>query len=68
MLTFSFYLGHNHFNLVTDHSALQTILIKPLKTKKLERLALIVQEFDFDVEDRPGKDMGLPDALSRDIN
>ncbi len=65
MLAFSFYLEHNHFTLVTDHSALQIILKKPLKTKKLERLALIVQEFDFDVEHRPGKDMWLPDALSR---
>ncbi len=38
MLAFNFYLEHNHFTLITDHSALKTVLPKSIKPKNLERL------------------------------
>ncbi len=67
MLAFNFYLEHNHFTLITDYFALDTILKEAIKPPNLERLALMVQSFDYAVEHRPGSEMGLPDALSRSL-
>ncbi|ETN16341.1 hypothetical protein PPTG_21901 [Phytophthora nicotianae INRA-310] len=56
--------GHN-FTIVTDHSALKWSMISPNLTDKLHRWALTLQEFNFDVEYRPGTTNVVADALSR---
>ena len=58
------YLAHSHFKVITDHNAL--VWLKSAKhTGRLERWALKLQEYNFDLEHRPGKSNNVADALSR---
>ncbi|KAE9274278.1 hypothetical protein PF001_g27128 [Phytophthora fragariae] len=59
------YLYGRKFTIVTDHSALKWLMTSPNLTGKLHRWALTLQEFDFDVEYRPGTTNVVADALSR---
>ena len=53
------------FTVVTDHAALKVIADKNTTNKRLARWALLLQEFSFDVQHRPGKANANADALSR---
>ena len=59
------YLCGFHFKLVTDHNPL--VSLKGLKDVggRLTHWALFLQQFDFEVEHRPGREHGNADALSR---
>jgi len=49
----------------TDHSALQWLKTKRTDNKRLERWALKLQEFPFEIAHRPGRANANADALSR---
>lgn len=58
------YLASNKFTIYTDHKAL--IWLKTAKhTGRLERWALKLQEYNFDIIHKPGKKNCVADALSR---
>ena len=51
----------------SDHKPLETISKKPLATapKRLQRLLLRLQQYDFEIRYKPGPEMYLSDTLSR---
>ncbi len=51
----------------SDHKPLENIVRKPLlhAPKRLQRMLMRLQKYDFDITYVPGKDMLLADALSR---
>ena len=53
------------FKLVTDCDSFRLTLSKSKINPRIARWAMILQEFTFTVEHRPGKKMGHVDALSR---
>lgn len=58
------YLVHSRFTVVTDHKAL--VWLQTAKhTGRLERWALKLQEYNFQIIHRPGKSNLVADALSR---
>ena len=58
------YLVGKKFVIYTDHRAL--VWLKSAKhTGRLERWALKLQEYDYDIKHRPGKSNFVADALSR---
>lgn len=59
------YLYGRRFAIVTDHAALKWLMTKREPSGRLHRWALTLQEFDFDVEYRPGRENVVPDDLSR---
>jgi len=59
------YLAGGPFTLVTDHQALKYLMTTKDLTGRLARYALYLQEYDFEVEYRKGKEHGDVDALSR---
>ncbi|KAE8964049.1 hypothetical protein PR002_g29094 [Phytophthora rubi] len=59
------YLYGRKFTILTDHAALKWLMTSPNLTGKLHRWALTLQEFDFDVQYRPGSTNVVADALSR---
>ncbi|XP_043506100.1 uncharacterized protein LOC122526637 [Polistes fuscatus] len=62
---FRVYLLGIRFKLVTDCQAFQKTLKKRELAPKVARWALSLEEFDFEVEHRPGERMKHVDALSR---
>lgn len=59
------YLLGSKFKIYTDCSAFTTTLSKKELTPKVARWTLLLQEFDYEVVHRPGKQMQHVDALSR---
>ncbi|OWY99881.1 reverse transcriptase, partial [Phytophthora megakarya] len=59
------YLYGRRFTIVTDHSALKWLMTSPNLAGNLHRWALTLQEFDFEVQYRPGSTNVVADALSR---
>ena len=55
------------FTVLNDHKPLKAIFTKPLikAPPRLQRLMLKLQPYDFVLQYVPGKDMTVPDALSR---
>ena len=62
---FHHYLIGRHFTLITDHSALQWLFKRPNPTGIYARWIMKLQEYDFKVIHRPGKQIPHVDALSR---
>ncbi len=62
---FDHHLSDCHFTVVTDHSALKWLPLNHFANKRLMRWALRLQELDFEVVHRPGKNNANADALSR---
>ena len=59
------YLRGTKFTVQTDHSAITWLMTSQNLTGKLMRWALILQEYDFDVQYRAGRVHRNVDALSR---
>lgn len=61
------YVEGTHFKVVTDHSALQWLYKTKDPHGRLARWAMKLQQFDYEVIYRKGKENVVPDALSRAI-
>jgi hypothetical protein len=59
------YIHGYHFHVYTDHAALQWLECARFQNSKLERWALRLQEFSFDVKHKKGSDNLIADCLSR---
>lgn len=59
------YIEGSHFKVVTDHSALQWLYKTKDPHGRLARWAMKLQQFDYEVVYRKGKENVVPDALSR---
>lgn len=59
------YLHGQHFQIITDHQSLRYIDTQPTLTQRQARWMEFLQEFDFTVQYRPGRDNTVADALSR---
>ena len=62
---FRYYLYSKHFTVITDHKALKHLFETKDHTGQLYRWSLKLQEYDFNIEYRPGKNHQNADALSR---
>jgi transposase InsO family protein len=62
---FRHYLHGRHFYLVTDHEPLRYLMTKPDLSGQHARWAMMLAEFDFTVEHRPGAKHTNADILSR---
>ena len=64
---FHTYLYGKSFTILSDHKPLEMIARKNLASApaRLQRMLLRLQRYDYQLEYRPGKDMTLPDSLSR---
>ena len=63
--TLRLYLHGREFQLVTDHRPLTWLMTTPELQGQYARWALLLQEYDFKILHRPGKDNANADALSR---
>ena len=59
------YLTANHFKVYTDHYFLQWLRSLKHESALLHRWAAQLEDYNFEVLHRPGKNQGLADALSR---
>ena len=57
-------LGHQ-LKVVTDHANLKWLTSISPKQAKLARWCMSMAEYDFQIEHRPGKELVVPDTLSR---
>lgn len=55
------------FTVITDHHALKWLLNLKDPTGRLGRWSIKLQQYDFEIEHRRGRDMDLPDMLSRTV-
>jgi hypothetical protein len=62
---FHYYLHGRHWLLRTDHKALEWLSTARFTNPKLERWAMHLQEYDFDVQYIPGATNTVADYLSR---
>ena len=62
---FEVYLAGQHFELVTDHQALQELTTSNNQNWRLTCWALFLQDFSFNVTYRPGPEHSNADGLSR---
>ena len=62
---FEQYLGLLPFQVITDHSALKYLQTAKVPTGRRARWIMYLQQFDFEITHRPGKDNKNADALSR---
>jgi len=63
--TFHLFLHGARFTLVTDHQPLQWLFSRKDLQGQSARWVLLLQEFDFEVQHRPGHTNGNADTLSR---
>ncbi|VDI46665.1 Hypothetical predicted protein [Mytilus galloprovincialis] len=68
ILDCSMYLRGQKFVVECDHQALKPLFQKQLKGAIYERWIAILQQFNFELRYKPGKDMQVADALSRAPN
>src|SRR5436305_9393101 len=61
---FEQYLGLLPFKVITDHSALKFLQTADVPTGKRARWMMYLQQFQFEIVHRPGKENANADALS----
>ncbi|KAE8964660.1 hypothetical protein PR001_g28983 [Phytophthora rubi] len=59
------HLYGRRFSIVTDHIALKWLMTAKEPAGRLHRWSLTRQEYDFDIQYRPGKENHVADSLSR---
>ena len=59
------YLIRNRFTIITDHSALKTLLTTRILKGRRARWIMKLQQYDFEIKHRSGKTNANADALSR---
>ncbi|KAE9299605.1 hypothetical protein PR003_g22951 [Phytophthora rubi] len=59
------YLYGRAFTIITDHAVLKWLMTRPNLAGRLHRWSLVLQEYEFQVEYRPGSTNVVADALSR---
>ena len=64
---FEQYLGLMPFKVITDHSALKFLQTADMPTGKRARWIMYLQQFNFEIVHRPGKENKNADALSRTL-
>ena len=62
---FRHYLYGTHFTVVCDHQSLKWLMTTTSASARLQRWALMLQEYDFEVKYRPGTANRNADCLSR---
>lgn len=62
---FKTYFDRRPFKIITDCDALARTLANESGSGKIDRWALFLEKFNYTIQHRPGKTMGLVDALSR---
>ena len=62
---FRYYLLANPFKFFVDHQALVYLVNRPCSTGRITRWLLILQEFDFEIVVRKGKQHFMADHMSR---
>jgi transposase InsO family protein len=62
------YVEGTHFKIITDHSALQWLYKAKDPHGRLARWAMKLQQFDYEIIYRRGKENVVPDALSRAVS
>ena len=62
---FEYYLRNSSFTAVVDHQALLSLLNQKEPVGKFARWVAFLQQFNFNIVHRPGKDHSNADALSR---
>jgi hypothetical protein len=60
-----FHLDGSKFVVETDHSALRSVLKAKEPSGRIARWIIRLQELEFEIRHRPGRQMELPDMLSR---
>jgi len=59
------YLQGNHFRIITDHASLRYLQTQPTLSRRQVRWMEFLQEYDFEIIYKPGKENVVADALSR---
>ena len=59
------YLFGNRVIIQTDHESLRYLKTQPKLTPRLARWLDFLEEFDYEIQYKPGKDNVVPDAISR---
>ena len=61
------YIYGRNIAVTTDHKPLEAILSKPQSAApvRLQRMMLLLQKYDLTVHHKPGKEIPVPDTLSR---
>jgi transposase InsO family protein len=62
---FRCYVYGNHFTVFTDHNPLQHAMTMKDPTKRIARWLMTLQDYDFEIKFRPGKENSNADYLSR---
>ena len=64
---FHHYIYGRHINIITDHKPLTFIVKKPLSkaSKRLQSMMLKCQDYNFNLDYKPGTKIPIADALSR---
>ncbi|CAG8738232.1 5262_t:CDS:1, partial [Funneliformis mosseae] len=65
---FHHYLSSKPFTVVTDHSALKWLRTSKIPKGRRARWIMELQQYDFNIQHRPGKNNANTDALSRLIS
>src|ERR1700755_397230 len=65
---FDYYLYEHKFTIISDHQPLRYLFKFKPETPRIARWALLLTEYNFDVQFRAGKENVIPDALSRSIH
>lgn len=62
---FRSYIEGLHVTIFSDHNSLRWLMSRPNLSGRLARWSLRLQDFDFDINHKPGACNQVPDALSR---
>ena len=62
---FAHYLYGRHFEIITDHKALTSLMSSSRLNRRLQGWALKLMDFDFTIKYKPGSTVGDADGLSR---